>query len=63
MEQLTPNLTLAFDAEFIDIYGVQCNLCVIGVKEYDVEVLRLSWILFLFIIFEVPLKNYKVIEE
>lgn len=35
----------------------------IDVKEYDVEVLRLSWILFPFIISEVPLKNYKVIEE
>ena len=42
MEELTPNLTLAFDEEFIDIYEVQCDFCVIdGVNEYEVEVRRL----------------------
>lgn len=60
MEELTSYLTQAFGAEFIDIYEVQCNLCVLDVvKEHDVEVLRFSWILFFLIIFKCLLKTIR----
>lgn len=59
MEELTLFLTQAFGAEFIDIYEVQCNLCMLHVvKEHDVEVLRFFWILFFFI-FKCLLKTIK----